>query len=448
MAARARRIVIKIFVILAGVVTAVLLLRAILNYTTGKTLENYLAKAKAEGIPLSVKNMLPDCPDADNGEHPWRAAEALILIEKQNGPLMARITNEWAFEKPLAEKLRSDLAVLVEKNRKALDLAAEASARPCFRSQDWNGSLYTPSTSRLIHLIQVAKLLAADAALHSDRGDIKGALAECLVGLRLAWRIMDEPSLITTLIANADAKLMLFAFQRAVRGEAMEAKTLDAWMKEMDAGTWRARLNRCIPFERALGLNWGLQAIGGMPGDLSASLNTLSAKKGFDRFFLWLGRPVLKSQFIWVHKRFGELEKIAGEPYYEQNEFLNDRHLERVPWYYKPTGVVFPVFGSVFLKEASLEAMMLATKAGLACKIYRAKTGRYPENLEALVPDILPEVPIDPFTGKPFIFRRQGDDLFIYSLGSNRKDDGGRMGPITQMVMDKDDDWTWREKIK
>jgi hypothetical protein len=174
----------------------------------------------------------------------------------------------------------------------------------------------------------------------------------------------------------------------------------------------------------------------------------MAGEKRTDRFFNWLVRPILKSQFVWAHKRYGELEKIAGEPYYRQNEFLNQRHLERVPWYYKPTGVLFPEFHSVFLKEASLEAMMLATRAGLACKIYENKTGHYPENLEALVPDILPEVPIDPFTGKPFVFRRQGDELLIYSLGSNQKDDGGRMGPITQLVMKKDDDWTWREKIK
>ena len=77
MAAKAKRIVIKGLVVLIAVVTAVLLLRAILNYTTGKKLERYLAQAKAEGIPLSASNMLPDCPDADNGEHPWKAAEAL-----------------------------------------------------------------------------------------------------------------------------------------------------------------------------------------------------------------------------------------------------------------------------------------------------------------------------------------------------------------------------------
>jgi hypothetical protein len=102
------------------------------------------------------------------------------------------------------------------------------------------------------------------------------------------------------------------------------------------------------------------------------------------------------------------------------------------------------------MKEATLEAMMLATKSGLACKVYRNKYGRYPDSLEALVPEFLNEIPIDPFNEKPLVYRVTGDEVLIYSLGSNEKDDGGRGGifNITQLVMEKDDDWAWREKIR
>jgi len=420
-------------------------LRAVFNYMNGKKLDNYLEAARAKGVPLSPKSLLPDCPGPDNGEPLWRAAETLLLIEKQDGPLMARIADELTLEKPSDEKFMKDMALLVEKNRKALDLAVQASARPCFRYKDWNDSLGTP---RLVNLIRVTKLLAADAMLRNDRGDLRGALDTCRAGLRLAWRIMDEPSLITALVANADAKLMLFAFQRVAREAKMEGETLDVWMKEMDAGAWRGRLNRGIPLERALGLEWGLLTISGRPGDLPAAISTVRGEKGTDRLFNWLVRPILKSQFVWAHKRWGELENVAGEPYYRQKEFLNERRFERVPWYYKPTGILFPQFQSYFLKQASLEALMLATRAGLACKIYRSKAGQYPENLETLVPDILPEVPLDPFTGKPLVFRIKDGELLIYSLGSNQKDDGGRMGLMTQLVQEKDDDWTWREKIR
>jgi hypothetical protein len=93
-----------------------------------------------------------------------------------------------------------------------------------------------------------------------------------------------------------------------------------------------------------------------------------------------------------------------------------------------------------------LEATILASRTGLACRLYKNRTGQYPENLEALVPGILKDVPVDPFTGKPLIYRREGEGFIVYSLGSNERDDGGRSTyNITQLVMKEDDDWAWRE---
>ena len=118
-----------------------------------------------------------------------------------------------------------------------------------------------------------------------------------------------------------------------------------------------------------------------------------------------------------------------------------------MPWYYRISGLLFADFQTVYLKEATLEAMMLTTKAGLACKIYKNQTGHYPENLDALVPGLMDAVPIDPFNGKPLIYRLQDGGVLIYSVGSNEKDDEGRgTYQITQLIMEKDDDWAWKEK--
>jgi hypothetical protein len=98
------------------------------------------------------------------------------------------------------------------------------------------------------------------------------------------------------------------------------------------------------------------------------------------------------------------------------------------------------------MKVATFDALVRTTRAGMACRIHKGRTGQYPESLEALVPGLLNEVPVDPFTGRPLIYRRDGDGFVVYSLGSNMKDDGGRSTwEITQVVMEKDDDWTWKE---
>ena len=60
---------------------------------------------------------------------------------------------------------------------------------------------------------------------------------------------------------------------------------------------------------------------------------------------------------------------------------------------------------------------------GLALEDYRSREGEYP----ATLPDIgLPEAAItDPFTGQSFIYRVEGDNMLVYSVGFDREDDGG-----------------------
>jgi len=47
----------------------------------------------------------------------------------------------------------------------------------------------------------------------------------------------------------------------------------------------------------------------------------------------------------------------------------------------------------------------------LALIAYRIDHDEYPESLDALVPDYLPFLPIDPYSGRPFEYRPQGLDL-------------------------------------
>jgi hypothetical protein len=448
MAAKAKRIVIKILIILVVVITSVLLVRAVLNYTAGKKLENYLADAKAKGTLRSAKDFMKDimseCPDTQNGAALWRAAEALILVEKQDAPAMGQINAELSYAIAPSKKFPEGIAALVEKNRKAIGLAIEASSRPCLRFGDWS---QRQGTTRLIKMLQMNRILAADSMLRAERGEIRQALDECRAGLRLASNCMGESELITALVAISEAKLTLAAFNRVASGRDIDFEALAAWMKELDISGWREKFACWIPVERAFELESGLRITRGIPAGFSAALSTQAREKGIDKFFYWLIRPGLKSQIIWVHERYNSLGTIAGQPYYRQYEFLKNQRFEHLPWYFKPTGFLVPEFSYVFLKEAALEAVMLTTKAGLGCKIYKKKTGHYPENLEAIVPDILSEVPVDPFTGKPLVYKIENGELLIYSLGSNQKDDGGRSSPMTLLVMKKDDDWTWRERI-
>lgn len=61
----------------------------------------------------------------------------------------------------------------------------------------------------------------------------------------------------------------------------------------------------------------------------------------------------------------------------------------------------------------------------VACERYRIRHGRWPESLQALVPEFLDKVPTDPYDGQPLRYRRLPDGAIVYSVGPNRKDEGG-----------------------
>jgi hypothetical protein len=445
MAAKWRRTSIRILIGVLVAATLVLAVRAVLNYATGKRLEKDMAQARSEGVPMRVKDIVPDCPDADNGARLWRAAEALLLVESEDKPLFGKATDALLNGRASDLADRDRLSRLIERNRQALDLVAEAAAKPCFRYRTWDKPVYETDIPKALNMIRAVKLLAVDVVLRADKGEVGQALNECRSGMIFFQRTLDEPVLLDTLIAEAARKILQAAFNRAAQDKDLDAGTLTAWLRDMDPAGWRSRFNRCIAGERAMGFEVWAEALNGSPEIIKG----FYGPGPFHRAVGWMLRPLFKAQAHWAMSHYAELERTAARPYYEQREWFAKRVQDdgSIPWREKLLGPLLPELGSVFLKEARLEAMMLTARAGLACKIYKSKTGRYPEKLEALAPDILPEIPIDPFTGKPLVYKIANGELLIYSLGSNQKDDGGRGGPMTQLVQEKDDDWTWREKI-
>lgn len=90
----------------------------------------------------------------------------------------------------------------------------------------------------------------------------------------------------------------------------------------------------------------------------------------------------------------------------------------------------------------------LADEAQTVCALerYRLAHGRYPESLEALVPQFIDKLPHDIIGGRPLHYRRTDDGRFLlYSIGWNEKDDGGTVAPNRDGREDLENgDWVWR----
>lgn len=95
----------------------------------------------------------------------------------------------------------------------------------------------------------------------------------------------------------------------------------------------------------------------------------------------------------------------------------------RVPASANPiTGPLAPAFSRYSFTRARGDATRRAAVLTAQIHAYRQKTGVLPESLDAVGGG---EFAVDPFTGAPFAYRREGDSFVLYSVGANGVDDGG-----------------------
>lgn len=88
-----------------------------------------------------------------------------------------------------------------------------------------------------------------------------------------------------------------------------------------------------------------------------------------------------------------------------------------------------------FLRFANMyRATLRLTILELAINLFKQDRKQLPISLEQLVPFYLPQLPIDPFSGKSFIYRIEEDKIKLYSVGYNGKDDGGEGDDVTAQI--------------
>jgi hypothetical protein len=104
--------------------------------------------------------------------------------------------------------------------------------------------------------------------------------------------------------------------------------------------------------------------------------------------------------------------------------------------------ILLPALNKIPIKAAA--AQTAVDEAAIACALerFRLANGKFPENLNALVPQFISRLPNDVMSGLPYQYRPAADGQFIlYSIGANERDDGGVSGKT--LFDDKEGDWVW-----
>ena len=142
-----------------------------------------------------------------------------------------------------------------------------------------------------------------------------------------------------------------------------------------------------------------------------------------------------------------QLARIAGEPYWTSHAELAEieKQLEQQAKANPVLSLLLPATGAYHKNPARREACLAATKLLTAACLIKAKTGKFPASLDDMKALFPQGLPLDPFTGKDFIYRldadlptvvAQGDapevkkerpQLFVFSLAAIKKREAERI---------------------
>jgi hypothetical protein len=95
--------------------------------------------------------------------------------------------------------------------------------------------------------------------------------------------------------------------------------------------------------------------------------------------------------------------------------------MRELPWFDSFMEKAFPAIYGRHI------ACLRLLQVELALRIWKSEHGDWPESLEALVPSILPAIPLDPFAGdgQSLRYSRTDGSYLLYSVGANGTDEGG-----------------------
>jgi hypothetical protein len=75
-----------------------------------------------------------------------------------------------------------------------------------------------------------------------------------------------------------------------------------------------------------------------------------------------------------------------------------------------------------------------ASRVAVAIERFRRERSAVPAQLSDLVPQYLREIPMDPYSGRPLLFRPAKDAYTVYSVGPNQEDDQGDLSSELERV--------------
>jgi hypothetical protein len=390
---------------------------------TGARIRGELARLRAHGEPVAPCDLVPKLtPGEGNAADVYEQAFALAPRQALaclfvNGP--------WQWSPSQVSFLRS----IVNGNARYYELLEEASRIPaCSFPVQWDEMGMVTAGEAGTHLFWAMCALEVKLRLQAHGGDLDGALATCGAQFGIVShtdQILDWETWIAGSHEQDLAQQDLAEVLSCGDPSPAACRQLADLLASRDH---RALLVRALKVQRV--------------GQLSR-MQWMERGRWFvqqpPRSARWVVResyPVVakppwnadKERYLEVMAAYLEAAKRpwpeAGREVLRLDKHVKELFASRA----SPMALMAPSEGAAFGLAGRDAAMAGAWQIALALKAYHHDHGVYPASLSA-VEHATWKLPLDPFTGNPYHYRRHGAGFIVWSVGSDRQDDGARPYP-------------------
>ncbi len=293
----------------------------------------------------------------------------------------------------------------------------------------------TPYVNPWLHM---QRILEARARLARLEGRFAEAADDLAVGMRFGDLIQkDASSLITYLVGLAIFSSSAEAALELARDPAAPPETLARLAAELEkVGPFDGGLAQGIKSEQRIacnivdGLRNQLSSVGSIVwSDLQDGKRLLARLQKFKYCF----KPnQTKRDMSAVHRRVIAnasriyADMVMGAP--DEGKMGRLSLLQPNVFGKYLFMIVIPGFDKTLESKCGTDGILAGAKLTVACNRFQREMGRWPAELQELVPEFLAEVPRDPYDGAPF--RYSEEKGLVWAVGKNLTDEGGSMrGP-------------------
>ena len=377
-------------------------------------LETERTAARAAGIPLTEADLKPVIPPSN--ENAAADYEALMALEKR------RPLNTHAFDAALNnttlalmdDRQAAALKTLLASRPDVARLVHAAAAKPHANfPHEWTVAVEFP---QFAHMREAAKWLRWESILLARQGRYDEAIRNQALGFRTARHAAEEPNIIGLLVSIASESLTLSGFEDILTMAGPNAAVADAVRREIAAYDPGRDLQICLRHETLYGLTAVRQMTSGgevRPPTTPAPAPWKTSDRKGSAVARWLYMD--PSEAVYLHW-MTRIVRAAGTPLSGRQAAVAavqaemDRSAGNRPTYLLAS-IVTPVYSKAAERETHSAARRTLVSAMASVLSYRAQNGRYPDTLSAAVNP----VPVDPYTGKPLGYRREGEGVAVFA---------------------------------